>query len=73
MRMLALSPLNRLAQFAPLVVRVKVGVIISAHHTDALYDGLYAYLSREVLWLRSRTAAGITFGIGRLLGVAVGG
>ena len=49
MRMLALSPLNRLAQFAPLLVRVKVGVTMSAHHTDALYDGLYAYLSREVL------------------------
>jgi uncharacterized membrane protein YphA (DoxX/SURF4 family) len=30
-RMLALSPLNRLAQFVPLVVRVIVGVIMSAH------------------------------------------
>ena len=49
MRMLALSPLNRLAQFAPLVVRVIVRVIMSAHHTDALYEGFYAYLSREVL------------------------
>jgi hypothetical protein len=30
-RTLALSPLNRLAEFAPLVVRVIVGVIMSAH------------------------------------------
>jgi putative oxidoreductase len=39
MRMLALSPLNRLAQFAPLVVRVIVGVIISAHGWQKLMGG----------------------------------
>jgi putative oxidoreductase len=39
MRMLALSPLNRLAEFAPLVVRVIVGVIISAHGWQKLMGG----------------------------------
>ena len=31
MRTLGLSPVNRLAEFAPLVVRVIVGVIMVAH------------------------------------------
>ena len=39
MRMLALSPLNRLAQFAPLVVRVIVGVIMSVHGWQKLMGG----------------------------------
>ena len=39
MRMLALSPLNRLAQFAPVVVRAIVGVIMSAHGWQKLMGG----------------------------------
>jgi putative oxidoreductase len=39
MRILALSPLNRLAGFAPLVVRVIVGVIMSAHGWQKLMGG----------------------------------
>jgi putative oxidoreductase len=38
-RTLALSPLNRLAEFAPLVVRVIVGVIMSAHGWQKLMGG----------------------------------
>jgi hypothetical protein len=31
MRMLSLSPMNRLAEFAPLVVRIIAGIIMAAH------------------------------------------
>jgi putative oxidoreductase len=39
MRTLALSPMDRLAQFAPLVVRVIVGVIMAAHGLQKLLAG----------------------------------
>src|ERR687896_760013 len=39
MRMLALSPLNRLAGLAPLIVRVIVGVIMAAHWWQKLSGG----------------------------------
>jgi putative oxidoreductase len=39
MRMLALSPLNRLAGLAPLIVRVIVGVIMAAHGWQKLAGG----------------------------------
>jgi putative oxidoreductase len=39
MRTLALSPMDRLAEFAPLVVRVIVGVIMAAHGLQKLLAG----------------------------------
>jgi hypothetical protein len=39
MRMLALSPLERLAGLAPLIVRVIVGVIMAAHGWQKLMGG----------------------------------
>ena len=39
MRTLALSPMNRLAEFAPLVVRVIVGVIMAAHGLQKFLAG----------------------------------
>ena len=39
MRTLALSPMDRLAQFAPLVVRVIVGLIMAAHGLQKLLAG----------------------------------
>jgi putative oxidoreductase len=39
MRALALSPMDRLAEFAPLVVRVIVGVIMAAHGLQKLLAG----------------------------------
>jgi len=39
MRILALSPMNRLAGLAPLVVRVIVGVIMAAHGWQKLAGG----------------------------------
>ena len=39
MRTLALSPMDRLAEFAPLVVRAIVGVIMAAHGLQKLLGG----------------------------------
>ena len=39
MMTLALSPMDRLAEFAPLVVRVTVGVIMAAHGLQKLLAG----------------------------------
>src|SRR5215216_6401956 len=39
MRVLALSPMDRLAEFAPLVVRLIVGVIMAAHGLQKLLAG----------------------------------
>jgi hypothetical protein len=39
MKTLALSPIDRLAEFAPLVVRVTVGVIMAAHGLQKLLAG----------------------------------
>lgn len=39
MRILALSPMDRLAEFAPLVVRVIVGLIMAAHGLQKLLAG----------------------------------
>ncbi len=43
MRTLALSPMNRLAGFAPLVARVIVGVIMAAHGFQKLVAGPGAF------------------------------
>ena len=39
MRMLSLSPMNRLAEFAPLVVRIIAGIIMAAHGFQKLQAG----------------------------------
>ncbi len=39
MRTLSLSPMNRLAEFAPLVVRVIAGIIMTAHGLQKLQAG----------------------------------
>ena len=52
MRMLALSPLERLAGLAPLIVRVIVGVIMAAHGWQKLMGGILL-----IVGLFSRLAA----------------
>ncbi len=43
MRTLALSPMDRLAGFAPLVMRVIVGIIMAAHGFQKLVAGPGAF------------------------------